>query len=148
MKSIKTGFTLIEVLIVIVIIGVLVSIAAFGVQGARSSARDAKRKSDLEAILASLELYRTDCNKYPAAASSRVPSPLLGDNSSGSCSSSNSYMSNVPVDPQSTSYYRYARTTNFTFELCASLERGSGTVTCGGSSNCGSQRCNYKVTSP
>ncbi|RJR30416.1 prepilin-type N-terminal cleavage/methylation domain-containing protein [Candidatus Microgenomates bacterium] len=146
---IKKGFTLIEVLIVIVIIGVLVSIAAFGLQGAREGARDAKRRSDLEAVSAALELYRSDCNQYPSPSSNRVPSPLIGNNSITTCSSSNSYMSSVPTDPQSVKYYRYARPSASRFEICASLERGSGTVTCGGSSNCGTgSTCNYKITSP
>ena len=42
------GFTLIELLVTISIIGILIGLSVFGLQGARQSARDAKRKADLD----------------------------------------------------------------------------------------------------
>src|SRR3989344_604929 len=64
------GFTMIELLVVIVIIAIMASIAIFGVQGARESGRDAKRKADLANIQSALELFRSDCTDYPAEAAS------------------------------------------------------------------------------
>lgn len=139
----KKGFTLIELLVVISIIGVLVAVSIFGLSGARESARDARRKADLELIKGGLELYKADCNSYPATLSTS----LVGTGTPTSCSVANTYISLIPVDPIATNLYHYAVTASG-YEICASLEQtGLATVTCGGSSNCGTT-CNYKITNP
>ncbi|HEY4475557.1 MAG TPA: prepilin-type N-terminal cleavage/methylation domain-containing protein, partial [Candidatus Paceibacterota bacterium] len=67
MKNIssKKGFTLIELLIVIAIIGILAAALLVSLGGARRSARDARRISDLRNVQAALELYFNKCGKYP-----------------------------------------------------------------------------------
>lgn len=142
----KKGFTLIELLVVISIIGILMAVSIFGLNGARESARDARRKSDLELIRSGIELYKADCNDYPATLT--FGSRLIGDNTPTSCSSNNTYISGIPTDPTVGKNYRYSRLTATTYEICASLEQGTGTQSCGGSSNCGSSNCNYKVINP
>lgn len=146
-NKVSQAFTLIELLVVISIIGVLAAVSIFGLSGARESARDARRKSDLELIKAGLELYRADCNVYPTF-SFPLPASLVGSGTPTACAVSNTYISEIPVDPIPASrYYRYGATTSG-YELCASLEQsGLSTVTCGGSSNCGTS-CNYKITNP
>lgn len=139
----RQGFTLIELLVVISIIGILIGLSIFGLQGARESSRDAKRKSDLELMRAGLETYRADCYAYPAA----LGASLVGDDSSANCSSANVYISQMPTDPTTPGRrYIYALVGD-TYEICASLEKGQGQVTCGGISDCG-EICNYKVSSP
>ena len=49
-RACERGFTLIELLIVIVIIGILMSVLLVSYQGTRRTARDGKRKADLEQI--------------------------------------------------------------------------------------------------
>lgn len=143
MPKTAKGFTLIELLVVISIIGIILALSIFGLQGARESSRDARRKADLELIRSGIELYKSDCNGYPTTLSS----PLVGDDSTTACSSGNTYIQTVPTDPASPSRtYRYS-SGGTTYEICASLEQGSGSVSCGGSSDCG-QTCNYKVTNP
>ncbi len=145
MKNMKKGFTLIELLVVISIIGVLVALSVFGLQGARQASRDAKRKSDLEQIRSAIEIYKSDCDKYPDS----LGLSLSGDGTTTSCSSSNTYLSAVPADPAApSSDYRYANPTATTYEICASLEQGGTTVACGGFTSCGTAICNYKVTNP
>ena len=143
-KTLKRGFTLIELLVVISIIGVLAAVSIFGLSGARESARDARRKSDLELIKSGIELYRADCNAYPPS----LGTSLVGSGTPSVCAVSNTYITAIPTDPiPATRSYRYA-TTAAGYEICASLEQsGLSTVTCGGSSNCGTS-CNYKVTNP
>jgi general secretion pathway protein G len=51
------GFTLVELLIVVTIIGVLFSLAIISFTGAQKQARDSQRKSDLNQYRAALENY-------------------------------------------------------------------------------------------
>lgn len=144
-KRSKNGFTLIELLIVIAIIGVL---SVFFINTSvinLKRGRDARRKSDLELIRAGIETYRSDCNKYPPALS--FGGNLKGDGSTANCLSTNTYISLVPVDPTSGVSYLYF-SNNTTYQICARLETGSGTITCGGSSSCGNGTCNYQVINP
>lgn len=139
------GFTLVELLVVISIIGVLIGMSVFGLQGARESSRDSSRKADLELVRSAIEIYRSDCNSYPLD----LTSPLIGDDSSNSCLSTNTYMAEVPDDPTSPnrSYLYYSD--GDIYEICSALEQtqSGGSVTCGGSTNCG-ETCNYKVVNP
>jgi len=143
----KNGFTLIELLVVISIIAVLAGLSLFALQGARESARDARRKADLEQIRSAIELYKADCGDYPASLPA-VGSSLVGDGSPSACSASNTYIAAVPGDIIPGRAYLYSRTAATTYELCASLEGGSGSVACGGSSSCDTATCNYKVINP
>lgn len=59
MKKIK-GFTLIELMVVVSIIGVLAGMVAFNFQQARERTRDVQRKSDLKQIQNALESYKND----------------------------------------------------------------------------------------
>ncbi len=141
----QKAFTLIELLVVISIIAILIGVSIFGLSGARESTRDARRKSDLELIRSGLEMYKADCNDYPASIT--LGGTLVGDNTPVSCDSDNVYISSIPTDPVSSRVYRYARLTSTTYELCSSLEQsGLPTVTCGGM-GCG-VACNYKITNP
>jgi prepilin-type N-terminal cleavage/methylation domain-containing protein len=63
----KSGFTLIEVLIVISIIGVLSSLTLLGLGTFRASGRDVKRITDLRQITNALELYYAKVGNYPDA---------------------------------------------------------------------------------
>lgn len=66
-KSLVRGFTLLELLIVIAIIGLLTSITLGAVTVARQKARDAKRMDDLHQVAVSLESYFNEHNNtYPS----------------------------------------------------------------------------------
>ena len=56
----QSGFTLLELLIVIVIIGILALIIVPGLASGPKRARDAQRKSDLRAVKNALETYYND----------------------------------------------------------------------------------------
>ena len=144
------GFTLIELLVVISIIGVLVGLSIFGLSGARVSARDAKRKADLEQIRSGIEIFKSDCNRYPAT----LPTQLIGVPAySSSCLAANIYITAVPSDVISTrSYYYVPSGTGATYSLCAALEQAPSPAMsggCVGTANCGSSgNCNYIVINP
>lgn len=61
----KKTFTLIEMLIVIVIIGILAAALVPRLQSVQARARDAKRKVDLRTIGNGVEMYKTDNSVYP-----------------------------------------------------------------------------------
>lgn len=136
----KKGFTLIELLIVMTIIAILAGLALVSYQSARKSARDGKRKAELEEVRSALEMYRADCDAY-----------LIGTLYSGSdiTCDSNTYMT-IPSDPNPAQRYRYDSSDGVTYDLCTTLEIGGGSVSgCGGSDGCGTGvSCNYKTTNP
>ncbi len=61
----QTGFTIVELLIVIVVIGILAAITIVAYNGIQGRSKDAKRQSDLSAIQKGLELYYVDNGGYP-----------------------------------------------------------------------------------
>ena len=148
MKKNKAGFTLIELLVAMTIMAVLMGISLVSYQGSKKSARDGKRKADMEQIRSALEIYRTDCKTYPASLT--WGSTLTGTGTTGtSCLTTDTYSEEIPSDPGSCSYY-YLRSTANSYVLCTSLETG-GTVIdshCG-AATCGTDcTCNYGVANP
>lgn len=63
----QRGFSLIEILVVLVIIGLLVSIVAPNVMDRADSARIQKVEADFNAIQTALKLYRLDNYMYPSS---------------------------------------------------------------------------------
>jgi general secretion pathway protein G len=59
------GFTLIEIMVVIVILGVLAALVVPRVLDRPDEARVVAAKSDIAAIVAALKLYRLDNQRYP-----------------------------------------------------------------------------------
>ena len=61
----KKGFTLIEILIVVAIIGILASVVVVGLGPAQKKGRDSRRVSDLRSVQNALELYYGKNGQYP-----------------------------------------------------------------------------------
>ena len=61
------GFTLIEILVVIVILGVLAALIVPNVISRPDEARVTVAKSDIGSIMSALKLYRLDNQRYPTA---------------------------------------------------------------------------------
>lgn len=114
----QKGFTLIEILVVIGIIGVLTGLVTVNLQDARSRARDTQRKADLKAIQEALELYKNDQPRqsYPT------------DDTWKEDLTSKGYIKKLPVDPQAATGswpdYSYTRTSGDTlsYRLTTCLE--------------------------
>lgn len=64
----QSGFTIVELLIVIVIIGILAGLVVTQILGATAKARDTERKTDLDQIANQLEAYYAKNGFYPTAA--------------------------------------------------------------------------------
>ena len=63
-NKLLTGFTLVEMLVVLAIISLLSSIVFVGVQGFKAKARDSRRISDLNQIRLALIMYNTAYNSW------------------------------------------------------------------------------------
>lgn len=59
------GFTIVELLIVIVVIGILAAITIVAFNGVQARARDASRIAKIQSITDAIELYRVDNGQYP-----------------------------------------------------------------------------------
>ncbi len=76
----KQGFTIVELLIVIVIIAILASITIVAYNGVQQRARNSQILSGVEAYKKALMEYATDNGSYPSASGGRV---CLGANYAG-----------------------------------------------------------------
>lgn len=121
----KRGFTLMELLIVIAVIGILMSIASVAYSSAQKKTRDSRRRGDLKALQNGFEQYYADhSGKYPA-----------------SCSLDTTYMPNgMPKDPKTSTEYTstagwFDCSTTTSYCVCAALEgETNNTTNCGGGS--------------
>ena len=72
------GFTLIEMVIVIVVIGILMGVAFQSVSGFQQNARDTRRLADLKKTQTFLELYYGKCGHYPTTGACGTPTAAAG----------------------------------------------------------------------
>jgi prepilin-type N-terminal cleavage/methylation domain-containing protein len=96
-KKLGRGFTLIELMVVIAIIGILSSIMYANFSSAKSRSRDAKRVSDMTQIQLALAGYFDRCSTYPADLS------IPGTACSGGPNLGN-FISSIPVPPSGGNY--------------------------------------------
>jgi general secretion pathway protein G len=94
------GFTLIEILVVIVILGILAALVVPRVLERPDEARAVAAKSDIAAIMQGLKLYRLDNQRYPtseqglvALVTRPVQAPVPGN------WKPNGYLERLPKDP-------------------------------------------------
>ena len=66
-KVYSYGFTIVELLLVIVVIGILATLVTYNYTSTQARSRDSKRTTDAKAIEAALELYRSENTGYPAS---------------------------------------------------------------------------------
>ncbi len=106
-KSYNSGFTIVELLIVIVVIAILAAITIVAYNGINQQARDSKRTSDVRTLVQAIEMYNIDHGSYPSVgsdnagySSTTLQSVLVPD-----------YISSIPKPPtpSDTSDYNYVR---------------------------------------
>jgi prepilin-type N-terminal cleavage/methylation domain-containing protein len=108
-KDKQSGFTIVELLIVIVVIAILAAITIVAYNGVQARARDAIRSDGLRAIVGALELYKADNGTYPAATANPGSSgwELSTDVSDTFIEALKPYMGTVPIDPTNSATSRY-----------------------------------------
>jgi len=100
LRNASRGFTLIEIMVVIVIIGVLAALIVPKIMGRPDEARIIAAKQDIGSILQALKLYKLDNMRYPtteqglqALVKKPTTAPVPG-NWKG-----NGYLERLPADP-------------------------------------------------
>lgn len=85
----KKGFTLVELLVVVTIIGILMAIALVNYRIFLQKGEDAQRKADLRFLQSALEQYNADAHYYPFSITPETPLAF----------GSKIYLNKVPLDP-------------------------------------------------
>lgn len=126
----RKGFTLIEAMAVVGIIGILATLGTYIAFQAQRQARDTKRKSDLYAISQAFEarfLDRTctnpiDLSKYPGSSTAAIGRwvEVRTIANSSDCYIFSQYLPTIPADPQGPRYSYY-------FNL-STIEKNNGIV--------------------
>jgi prepilin-type N-terminal cleavage/methylation domain-containing protein len=125
----RRGFTLVEIMLSILVIGILSATVLVLIQGPQAAARDSRRQSDISQIGKSLQAYYLTHNTYPQS----EEISLENDEESAEFAQAmrtGSYLSIVPEDPSYTAggeyTYRYISTTSNSYTLCAKAESKEG----------------------
>jgi general secretion pathway protein G len=157
----QLGFTLVEILVVIVIIGILSAIGLGGFIASQQKSRDSQRKGNLKNITTALEVYYNDWGSYPLSENGRILGCGTPQNPEQCLwlepfvKNDTYYMVEVPKDPlvgynyfyvsDGTSYQIYARLENLKDK---SVPTAAGEpVGYAGTACVGSTLCNYGVAS-
>lgn len=112
----QKGFTLVEILIVVLIVGIVGTLAAIAVNTARSKTRDATRISSVRQMQSALEDFFNETNSYPQGAGTP-----LGDSTQSVCLGTGGFQDNCSGDDSV-----------FLRVVMATLDKGlKGASTCG-----------------
>lgn len=101
-RTVSRGFTLVEVLVVVVILGVLAAVIVPRVMDRPDEARKVRAAQDVAAIVSALNMYRLDNYSYPSSEQglrALAEKPLGADNWRDG-----GYLSRVPKDPWNREY--------------------------------------------
>lgn len=92
------GFSLIEIMVVVVIMGILAALIVPNVMERPDQARAVAARQDIGAIVQALKLYRLDNGQYPSSAQGLRA--LVGAPSGGQLGgNARSYLDKLPTDP-------------------------------------------------
>ena len=100
------GFSLIEIMVVVVIIGILAALVVPKIMSRPEQARIVKAKSDVSAIQSALDLYKLDNGFYPSTnqgLQALVTAPTTAPTPSSW--KSGGYLQHLPEDPWGRAYH-------------------------------------------
>ncbi len=121
----QAGFTMLEILVVMIIIAVLVTLGLSSFRSAQIKSRDSKRVSDLKQVARALETYYSDKGHYPVSTGDGKIKAFYDNNGNGDIEDGESmifewgnkfydpvhtsvvYMGNLPYDTNTNKCYFY-----------------------------------------
>jgi len=94
------GFTLVEILIVVIILGILAAIVIPQFTEASNDARESALRSDLQTVRSQLELYKVQhLDTYPAAATFVTQLTTKTDSAGAAGGTLGPYLQSFPTNP-------------------------------------------------
>ena len=118
MKQRQGGFTLIEIMVVVVILGILAALVVPQVMGRPDQAKVTVAKGDIKAVSAALDMYKLDNQSYP---STQQGLEALVKKPTGNPQAKNwnreGYLKKLPVDPWGNPYQYLAPGSKGPFDL-------------------------------
>ncbi|KAF3996617.1 type II secretion system major pseudopilin GspG [Glaciimonas immobilis] len=99
------GFTLIEIMVVVVIMGILAALVVPKLMGRTDDARVMAARADISTIMSSLKLYKLDNQRYPTTEQglqALVTKPAAGPAANGW--KTGGYIDKLPKDPWGNPY--------------------------------------------
>ncbi len=115
--SSQQGFTLIEIMIVVVILGVLATLVIPRVIDRPDQARAIKAKQDIRNLESTLNLYKLDNYTYPTTSEGLAALVTPPSNTNGSVNWSGPYVDRLPKDPWGNEYFYAMPGNNGAFDL-------------------------------
>jgi general secretion pathway protein G len=105
----RAGFSLIELVVVILIMTILAGVVVPKVSVRRAAARDARRLTDVHAIADAIEHYKLENGEYPPSSGS--PWEMSSNGNFLAALVEKGYLRDMPADPtnDATYHYRYQR---------------------------------------
>ena len=99
----SSGFTLVEIMVVVVILGILAVLIVPRVLGRTDEAKQAAAKHDIATVMQSLKLYKLDNGRYPTNEQG-LQALVTKPTSAPSPSNWKPYLDKVPKDPWGNTY--------------------------------------------